>query len=64
MSLQMAPSSCNYYNISEENVRVILDGTGNITQIQVVKESIFTLSLKYDFSGGFRACQLQPVDIR
>ena len=56
MSLQMAPSSCNYYNISEENVQVILDGTGNITQIQVVRESIVTLSDKSDFSGGFRAC--------
>ena len=35
----MAPSSCNYYNISEENMKVILDGTGNITEIQVVQEN-------------------------
>ena len=40
----MAPSSCNYYNISEENMQVILDGTGNITEIQVVKENIFFLN--------------------
>jgi len=30
----MAPSSCNYYNISEENVQVILEGTGDLAQIQ------------------------------
>ena len=29
-------SLCNYYNISEENMQVILDGTGNIAKIQVV----------------------------
>ena len=31
----MAPSMCNHYNISEENIHAIMSGTGNITEIQV-----------------------------
>ena len=64
MSLQMAPSSCNYYNISEENVRVILDGTGNITQIQVVKESILLplSNLIFQADSGLASCSQWTYD--
>jgi len=46
----MAPSSCNYYNISEENVKEILNGSGNITQIQADSDLASCSQWSYDDS--------------
>ena len=63
----MAPSMCNHYNISEENIHAIMSGTGNITEIQVSslpKEGRKEKSPFPLISGKLRAHQLPKVDLR
>ena len=61
--VQMAPSSCRHYNISDEDVQAIMDGTGDIENIQVrgrEKISHFSGNL---FSGELHVCHLQQVEL-
>ena len=63
----MAPSMCNHYNISEENIHAIMSGTGNITEIQVSflckkgrKEKSFFLSSQAN--SELTSCQKWTYD--
>ena len=63
----MAPSMCNHYNISEENIHAIMSGTGNITEIQVsffarkeeMKNPFF---LWYQANSELTSCQKWTYD--